>query len=255
MFLKKTMIGTAAVLSILVVAGCGSAADISGSQGASLTKQNFASAMASATSQSRSVHMTATFGAEGRNVTLSADESLNGSSLKDQVVALQVNIAAMGDVEVRIVSGVMYVNVGKLGLPGASAKPWIKVDLSDAKNPLGAAFSKIAAMNPAQLMKAFQAISTFTELGTETVDGVRSTHYKVTVDTAKVGAMLGMPDHGQTVSLPKTVAYDVWVDAGSRPVKVTVNNAMFTAEVHFSRWGEPVHVVAPPASQVGEFSF
>jgi hypothetical protein len=54
--------------------------------------------------------------------------------------------------------------------------------------------------------------------------------------------------------MPKVITYDVWVDAGSRPVKIASGLQGISIEMHFSRWGEPVHVVAPPASQVGTFS-
>jgi hypothetical protein len=33
-----------------------------------------------------------------------------------------------------------------------------------------------------------------------------------------------------------------------------MNQGSFAVELHFSRWNEPVHVVAPPASQVSTFS-
>jgi len=252
MRLKKTIVGTTAVLATLVVAGCGSASDVQGSQGATLTKENFGAAMASATSQARSVHMTGNFAVQGQHLTLTADESLNGGSLKDVAAALKVNISGAGAVEVRIVSGVVYINAGALGLPGSSDKPWIKVDLTDPSNPVGAAFSKIAAMNPAELMKAFQAVSTLTKLGAETVDGVQTTHYRVTVDTSKVATMFGMPPGAGMASMPKTLTSNVWVDGTSRPVKVAMSYPTGTMEMHFSKWGEPVHVVAPPASQVKE---
>lgn len=255
MSLKKTIIGTVAVLSTLTAAGCGSASDVATDQGASLTKQNFASAMASATNQAKSVHMTGAFTVQGQKITMTADESLKGTSLKDFAVALTMSIGSMGDVEARVVGGVVYFNGAKLGLPGSPSKPWVKVDLTDPTNPLGAAFSKVASMNPAELMKAFQSISTLTKVGAESVDGVQATHYKVTVDTSKATSMLGMPMDGHMASMPKTLTYDVWVDSASQPVKVLMNNPMFTVELHFSKWGEPVNVVAPPASQVSEFSF
>lgn len=246
----KTMIGTTAVLTTLVVAGCGSATDISGSRGASLTKQNFGSAISSATSNARSVHMTADVALQGQHLTLSADESLSGGSLKDVAAVLTVNMSGLGSVEARVLSGVVYINAGALNLPGSSTKPWIKVDLTDPSNPVGAAFAKIGALNPAELMKTFAAVSTLTKLGTETVDGVQTTHYTVTVDTSKAATMFGIPPGGGMASMPKTLTSNVWVDGSSRPVKVTMSYSMGTMEMHFSKWGEPVNVVAPAASQV-----
>lgn len=250
---KKTMISGAAVLSTLAIAGCGSATDLSNSQGASLTQQNFAAAMTSATSTARSVHMSGSFTVQGQRITLAADESLTGGSIKDAAAAVTLNISGMGSVEVRVVAGVVYVHPGDLGLPTMSAKPWMKIDLTDQSNPMGAAFAKIAAMNPADLTKAFESISTLTEVGSETVDGIQATHYTVSVDTAHVGDLLGMPHSDMAGSMPKTVTYDVWVDGANRPVKMVVDNPMVTVDLHFSKWGQPVHVVAPPASQVSTF--
>lgn len=254
MSLKKSVIGAVAVLSTVALAGCGSASDISSSQGASLTRQNFASAVTAATTHAGSVHISGTISAQGQKMTLSGDESMSGASIKDVAGAMNLTLPGMGALQVRILSGVIYINVSKLGLPGATGKPWMKVDLTDPSNPLGAVFGKISVMNPSQMMSAFTSIATFTKVGIETVDGVQSTHYKVALDTSKAIGMLGLPQ-SQSGSLPKTIDYDVWVDGMSRPVKIAATNPMVTMEMHFSKWGEPVHVVAPPASQVGEFSF
>ena len=110
------------------------------------------------------------------------------------------------------------------------------------------------AMGPGQLSDMLKGLSTVTTVGSETVDGVATTHYKVSVDTSKLGSRLGArldPSRLAGSRLPKTVTYDVWLDAGSRPVKLTWRTRTFSLELHFSKWGEPVHVVAPPASQVG----
>lgn len=256
MSLKKTIVGTVAVLSTLALAGCGNATDISGSQGATLTKENFASAMDSATAQARSVHISGTVSAAGQQMTLSADESLGGSSLKDLTGAMTMTLPGMGQMQARFVSGTIYLNVANLGLPGSAGKPWMKIDLTDPSNPLGAAFSKIAALNPSQMMDTFKSITTLTTVGSETVDGIQTTHYKVAVDTAKVANLMGLSQNQRSdlASMPKTLTYDVWVDGTSRPVKLSMAIQTMRMEMHFSKWGEPVHVVAPPASQVRSFS-
>ena len=254
MNLKKTAVGTVAVLAALALGGCGSATDLSGGQGATLTKQDFAASLSAATKDARSVHMTGSFAVQGQRVTMSADESMGGASLGDVAAAMTMDVAGMGSVEMRIVSGAVYIDTSKLSLPTGSDKPWLKVDLTDPKNPLGATFGQLAAMNPAELSKAFESITTLTPRGTETVDGTPTTHYTVSVDTAKASSLFGVPAGASGPSLPKSISYDVWVDGDNRPVQITLHNPAVTVDLHFSNWGEPVRVTAPPASEVGELS-
>lgn len=253
---KKMIVATVAVLSTLAVAGCGSATDISGGQAASLSKSNFASTLSQATSSAKSVHMTGTFTVQGQHLTLSADESMGDlASVKDVAVAMKLSMGSEGTIEVRMVAGVLYINAAPLGLAQNAAKPWVKVDLNDPNNPLGSMFGQITKnLDPAQLLASFKSISTLTTVGPENIDGIQTTHYRVTVDTSKIASTLGLPAGDAASKLPKTLTYDVWLDADNRPFQISVINPQLTMTLHFSHWGEPVHVVAPPASQVSSFS-
>lgn len=258
MTLKKSLVGAVAVVSTLVVAGCGSASDISGSGSASLTKQNFATAVSQATQGVGSVHMSGTFSTQGQSFDVTSDQSFGDGTIKGFAASITMNLPTVGTLDARLVGGIMYLNAAKLGLGGSGAKPWVKIDLTDTSNPIGAMFSKITSnFGPQQLSTALKAMSTLTKVGSETVDGVATTHYKATIDTSKISSSLGV-DLSQlgigASALPKTVPYDVWLDASSRPVKVLMTTPQVSTELHFSRWGAPVTVVAPPATQVGTFS-
>jgi LppX/LprAFG-like lipoprotein len=258
MTLKRTLVGAVAVVATLGVAGCGSAADISGAQGASLNRSGFAAAVTDATQQMHSVHVSGTFTVQGQHVAMTGDSAFGDQTLTGASGAFRVTLPSMGTLEARLVGGVLYVNAARLGLGQVGGKPWLKVDLSDPSNPLGAMFGKITDnLGPGQLLTTLKSLSTVRSLGDETVDGVAATHYRLTVDTAKLGSALGLDQSqlGQHASLPKTVSYDVWVDASARPVKVSLTTSAGAMELHFSRWNEPVHVQAPPASQVSTFSF
>lgn len=257
MTLKTSLVGAVAVVSTLGVAGCGSAADISGAQGASLSRSAFADSVAQATQQMRSVHMAGSFTVQGQRLSVTADSSFGDNTLTGAAGIFRVSVPAMGTLQARLVDGVVYVNAGQLGLGQAGGKPWVKVDLTDPGNPLGAMFAKITDnLGPGQFLTTLKSLSTLKSLGAESVDGVASTHYRVTVDTSKLGSALGLDPSqlGNDAALPKTVTYDVWLDAGSRPVKVSMTMSSFAMELHFSHWNEPVHVTAPPASQVSSFS-
>ena len=96
-----------------------------------------------------------------------------------------------------------------------------------------------------------KGLSTVTTVGSETVDGVATTHYKVSVDTSKLGSKLGLDP---SPARRERAAEDGHVRrlAGRRlPAgQADVATASSASTLHFSKWGEPVHVVAPPASQV-----
>lgn len=257
MTLKKPLVAAVALASTLAVVSCGSAADISGGQGASLNRAGFAASVAQATQQVSSVHLTGSFTVQGQRISIVADQSFGNHTLTGVAGVFRVSLPAMGTLEARLVRGVVYVNAGQLGLGQPTGKPWLKVDLTDPGNPLGAMFSKITdTLGPGQLIDTLKGLSTLHSLGSETVDGAVTTHYRVTVDTSTLGSALGLdPSDLDGATLPKSLAYDVWLDSGSRPVKVSADVSEFSMELHFSHWGESVHVAAPPASQVGTFSF
>jgi hypothetical protein len=162
----------------------------------------------------------------------------------------------MGTVEARMVGGILYVQAAKLGLGQAAGKPWLKVDLSDTTNPVGKMLAQVTDnLGPGQVAQTLEGMSSLRKLGTETVDGVATTHYQVTLNTAKLTTTLGLhPGQLGSAGVPKTLSYQVWLDSTSRPVKIAMTTPAFGVELHFSRWNEPVHVVAPPASQVSTFS-
>lgn len=256
MSLQKSLVGAVAVVSTLAVAGCGSAVDISGSQGADLNRSSFGTSISDATKNVQSVHVDGTFTAQGQTFTVTADQSFGDRTLTGARGVIHVSMPGMGTLEARLVDGVIYLNAGQLGLGQVGGKPWVKVDLTDTSNPVGQMLAQIADnFGPGQLIETLKSVSTLHSVGAETVDGVATTHYKVTVDTSKLGSALGLdPSQLGGADVPKTIEYDVWLDSGSRPVKVEMATSMFGIALHFSKWGEPVHVVAPPASQVGSFS-
>ncbi len=257
MSLQKTLVGAVALVSALALAGCGSAADISGAQGASLNRSSFGASLTDATKNMQSVHLDATITAQGQTFHATADQFFGDGTLTGARGVIRVSLPGMGEVEARLVGGVMYLNAGQLGLGQVGGKPWVKVDLTDTSNPVGKMLAQLTDnLGPSQLIETLKSVSTLRRLGPETVDGVATIHYKVTVDTSKLGSAFGLaPGQFGGADVPKTIGYDVWLDAGSRPVKVAMATPMFGAQLHFSKWNEPVPVVVPPASQVGSFSF
>jgi hypothetical protein len=176
--------------------------------------------------------------------------------------------------EVILKDNVEYMNLASLA-PQMRGKRWVKIDLNAISKTPGAAGSlgSLSKLNenvdPAQQVKLLLTSGDLKKIGTETVDGVRSTHFGGTVDPAKmvdkVAAGKLTPD--EVAQLKNTMQQagvtsehiDLWVDKGGLPVEskavVTSTSAgQIEADQHFSNWGTPVTITPPPADQVTDLS-
>jgi hypothetical protein len=248
--------GAIAAGMLVSLAGCGNDGGSDGSGGggdvaASLTQANFTRTVTTAQQGAKSAHLEASIDAAGQSVKMSGDVS-GFKGIASATMDLKVQ-AAGKHLELRLVRKVLYLH--GLGTAVSHGKSWLKVDLNDPRNPL----SKILdTAGPQSMTMYLRAVKGLRDRGTETVDGVKTHHYTVTIDTAK--ALSANPalkgQHLSKLGMPKTLTTDAWLDGDNRPVKLTVDIAkFFTFEAHISKYGEPVSVHAPPAAQVGTFSF
>jgi hypothetical protein len=118
-----------------------------------------------------------------------------------------------------------------------SGKSWIRIDTRKAATFSGIDLNQLTANNPSEILSALEKTSTVTKAGTDTIDGVKATHYRVTAN--------GQPA-------------DVWVGPDNALVRVTesvkVSSATSTTTIDFSKYGEPVVVKVPNASQTVDIS-
>ena len=75
----------------------------------------------------------------------------------------------------------LALRLGRRDQLGPGGKKWVKIDVSDSDNPIGQLFQ---AANPGNFAAYLEGVTTFEDKGDETVDGVETHHYDVTVDTA-----------------------------------------------------------------------
>jgi len=144
-------------------------------------------------------------------------------------------------------------------------KKWVKVDLAQLGKIQGLDMTSLMSQNPAQAIEQLEAAGTVTKVGTETIDGDATTHYRVTnLDISKLpeGAKLKALAH------PKYGPIDVWIGDANGYVyreKLSMSfhpagsgSAMggqsmtMTMAVNLSKFGEDVHVTIPPASETGD---
>jgi hypothetical protein len=101
---------------------------------------------------------------------------------------------------------------------------------------------------PVRPLAYFGAVDVVKQLGTETVDGVETTHYSTEIDLRRAGLASLVPTVGD--SLPA----DLWVDTRDRirrvEVQVTTVAVQAVPQVDISGFGRPVAVRPPPPAQV-----
>ncbi|MER7009800.1 hypothetical protein ABT324_00025 [Saccharopolyspora sp. NPDC000359] len=145
---------------------------------------------------------------------------------------------------------------------GGPSKPWLKMPANDETAQQFGELGKISdfeAMLPPG--------STITSTAEEQVNGKDATRYEITTnlqeaasaattDAQKQGFKL-MLDSGVT-----EIKQTVWVDSDKLPLQVKMTTPAMniqgqqipetTLTVHYSDWGKPVTITAPPADQVQE---
>lgn len=147
-------------------------------------------------------------------------------------------------------------------IPGA--KDWIKFDLNELGKLKGVDFAQLlqtaGTQDPAQALQLLRSIADVKKVGTEQIDGVDTTRYAGTIDTAKLSAKVGKRGLGNLYGQMgvRKIPVTLWVDGdgyvrklvehvtGRAPGAGTVDLAI---EARLSDFGATVDVTPPPADQ------
>ncbi|MDQ6688148.1 MAG: LppX_LprAFG lipoprotein [Actinomycetota bacterium] len=250
----------AGVLALGLASGCGSTSSTpkpaaggsspssspsSTTSGAgTLTKANFGQTIAAAMKKAGSYHFTLTTGAAGASVTGSGDGRVNGPTPEARTI---IKIPG-GTLESVVTGGYFYIRSPMLH----TAKPWLKID-PHAKSGMGALVGQLGGnSDPTKSLQVMSAASQVTKAGSANIDGVQTTEYAVTLPTKSLAKTLSYPAQ-VTKLLPATLVYHVWVGSDGLVRQVTsaipVLGHSSTTKIKFSKFGESVQIVAPPASQ------
>lgn len=242
---------TAAALALALTAGCGGGDDsgATAEQSSDLTKANFASKVSQAQTEAETAHLEAKLDAAGQQMSMSGDMDMGQ---KNVAFDLALTGGAMGgDARFILVDRVIY-----LKMPGLSqGGKYVKIDAGKGNDPVAQMFNQmLGQLDPSKTFEAFDAITKLQEKGTQEVDGVETTRYAVTVDTQKALKAQGMAGQVPQGQLPKTIDYDVWVDADNLVRKLNMDVQGNAVDMTLSQWGEPVDISAPPAGQTTDMS-
>jgi hypothetical protein len=176
---------------------------------------------------------------------------------------------ADGSVELRYLQEggdpVMYLNMPFLSSRLPIGQSWVKLDLEKAGKSLGVDLNQLmgqAGQDPSDVLEMLRASGSVQEVGTETVNGDSTTHYRATIDLAKAAGQLDDRAQQLVQSLiaqgaPASIPVDVWVGDDGLVRKLTLDESLAaqgqSAEVkldlEISDYGTDVNVSAPPADQ------
>lgn len=260
---RAALVGLVVAFALAVAAcGGGGGSDASGPEVSIKTLQ--AAASNSQAERSSRFTMDLVVDADGKSLTMHGEGAIAGDGKNGQVT---MTVPSVGTIEERIVDGTLYMNLGDLLGTALGGKQWVKVGLDDLAQHAGGQLGDLAggSTGPQQGFEYLQGLSgEVTKVGDDTVAGEHATHYRASIDYAKVADKLPADSkaHEQLRTLG-TVPADVWINDDDQVVKMqfAIDGSAFGGDggkvemtIEITAYGVPVDVQAPPEDEVVDFS-
>jgi hypothetical protein len=263
------LLALVALASVAVLAGCGVERTVDPIAAAATKTQNAGGAK---------VAMTVGVTADGTSFDVKAN-GLFDQSEGDLTMDLSDALAAAGqpgsgkvELRYRQESGdtVLYLNMPALTsrLPGSPS--WVRLDLQQAGSALGVDLNQLltqGGQSPSDVLDLLRASGSVTEVGTETVNGDSTTHYKASIELAKATDDLGASARAMVQRLidagaPAAIPVDVWVGDDGLVRKLTLDESVsmqghtgdVKLDLELSDYGTSVVVAAPPPDETLDLS-
>jgi len=181
----------------------------------------------------------------------------------DQAMQMTMDVPGIGtptsSMELRMLYPMVYMHVPTFPLP--NGKSWIKVDLRRALQKVGMNLPQPGGtQSPTDALGQLRGSKNAKKLGTDTIDGVRATHYRVKVDLdealaratpqqRKVLQQLASTARRHGIDfVPKHV--DVWVGDDGLVRRFNENfGRVGRVTMTFSDYGTPVAIEPPPPDE------
>jgi len=154
---------------------------------------------------------------------------------------------------------VLYMQLPQLSGQLPAGKDWIKLDASKLGKSAGIDLSQLmSGIQPGDVLSILQGEgATVQNVGSATIGGQATTHYRVTIDTAKALQSKGLTSPllaGAVSALPASIPADVWVgkDGLMRQVQVGLSAAKskLAMTLNLYDYGTDTSIAAPPSSDV-----
>ncbi|HXN54870.1 MAG TPA: hypothetical protein VN874_01275 [Myxococcales bacterium] len=173
---------------------------------------------------------------------------------------------------------VIYMNMPFLAGKLPAGKTWMKLDISKAAAAAGLGTSQLGSLeqdDPTKFLDYLRASSgAVTNLGSQSIDGVPTTHYSATLQMSRILDRLpGAQQAAAKAALEKlgsagAIPVEVWVDAQGRVRRMQMSLSGLAGSsgpavaagiggsitIDFTSYGPVPAVVAPPASEVFDMS-
>lgn len=165
----------------------------------------------------------------------------------DMQMTMTMPAMSQEPLELRMVGGVMYMNMGQM-----SQDKFLAFDFSDPENMPRGMQGFGEQLDPLSGFAQFEkSIKQVTFVGDEDVDGEELAHYSLVVDTEKASGFQGLPSGG---GVPDEVTFETWFDdqfrARRMQTSLDAGAQSVSMDIEMSGWGEPVTIDKPPADQV-----
>ncbi|UFR04387.1 hypothetical protein KBP30_25900 [Streptomyces sp. Go40/10] len=158
---------------------------------------------------------------------------------------------------VLFVDGDYYYDVDPFPSGPYQGKDWIKIDSSVLFGKKGAQALSGDNGSPSASMKGLKYAKDVQNLGTQTVNGRRTTHYRGVIDSAHMGKLKDVYGEGSPMSKAtgaKSILMDVWVGPDDLPVRLKEKIGVMTISMDFDKFGKAVTVKAPPAARTADLT-
>ena len=227
------------LLAPLALVACGGGK--SSSKTVTLSPVAYVKQAAHKSAAASSVHMKleGSVAVSGQRIVLSGDGDF---TRKNGSFTLDFNAGGLSGTVDAVVDGTMlYVRSPLFSDALPKGKTWLRLDLAKQAKAQGLDLATLAAQNPAQTLSRLSKLENVTEVGTEQVGGVDTTHYR---------GRLAKPVAGQAFG-----PYDVWVGKDDGLVRRIRFSTTGSSTVHtlvtmdFSDFGKDVTVTVPSAAE------
>jgi len=197
-------------------------------------------------------------------------------SVKPQAMSMKMTAldqATNGPVEIRLVDKVMYIGGNASLTKEMGGKSWIKFDMSALGADKELNTSQLGAgqtdQNPAASSAFLTGSKDVKKVGTETVEGVKTTHYRGTVTVDQLKASLKGGSKAVREQREKALegyeklgvdsfTMDMWIDGKNHTkqfrMRGDADKGPLDLTITFLGINEPVKVTAPPAKDTADLA-
>jgi hypothetical protein len=212
-------------------------------------------------------------------------ETITGSGQVDfatRAFSGRLTVPSGGAVTILQVNGIEYLQVpaaARSQIPGH--KPWISINLNKiSQAKLGRSFAQLSSAssnNPSQVLSQLSGVSSsVTKARHVTLAGVPTTKYQARINLHRVAAKAQAKEGAKAAEAVRqeinalgtaTIPVEVWIGPGSvirqiryhTPIPETstgrqAGHGTAVLTMTFTRFGAPVHLTPPPASQTADIT-